>query len=222
MSRLQRARDTFVSTYIDLFNQAADDVNKTFVSNFQNNLAEYNNVKNTHANVLKQVNDARNKMNSVKTATEYKAAYDLWKKAQSTLIDTGCIPPMPPLPKDYLAEAHVVNQCHDAYLLGFSLGDSLGDLVKEVKGTSSDLDKQNKCLDQYVAYAKLLPNKDKADKECFNKGRLDAKNAQRKIAGNKQYRDEYNKVKAMNKDSKINYELGMDKYLNDVTSRNIK
>jgi len=175
----------------------------------------YQTKKNLHIKNIERANKAKILLNNARTLKDYNAAYTEWTNASNAFNHNGCLHPLPPIPKRLIKKPKVVNDCHTAYLLGYSIGESLGNLIKAVNGTEHDLDVQNKCVDQYAAYKKLKDEKTSSSGGiCFDKGRKEAILKMYDLFGKskttwKEYQEKYNSYK------QYNLGLGAKKYSAD-------
>jgi len=148
----------------------------------------------------------------------YDKLYKEWEEHESALKEIGCIAPLPPIPKEVLPKPISVNICHESYLLGYSIGESIGELVFTVQGSEGDLKLQEHCLNQYSAWKRLKGNVSNSTLEsmCFDKGKEESTKLQRQLIGNPHKYKQYLATKAKYTHDIIDNELGREKYYTDL------
>jgi len=157
-------------------------------------------------------------MRHAKNLKKYNEYYEQWKNLDKTFKSIShCMPPIPPHPKVIRRNPPIVNKCHEAYKLGYSLGSELGNLVNKFTGTINDFELLNKCLGNYVAY-KLLKDSvnEQVDGMCFDKGRKEALHIQESFIGDKSKYDAFQKARLTEISNTLSSSMGIEKYINDL------
>jgi len=123
-----------------------------------------------HTNIV----EAAKRIASSTNREQYDAAIKNWNIVSASFKSKGCLPPIPPMPIVLRPKPTIIDECHEGYMIGYQIGEGLGDLVHTVHGNEKMMLEQNKCLENYSYFKRIKDSSSKVVADCFDKGRRES------------------------------------------------